>query len=257
MMEWAASGPCDGHVHPGDRIISFGSWLCARPWPCAPGAHLVLLGSEGGATPQRRYRGRPTSLVYAKFAHVTDSTDLAAAKAATRRTARAARGGLDAAAAGAALVAHWPSAWNVQAPISAYWPMRNEIDPRPLLHHLHNQGKALALPRMFSPTAPPLFHLWRPGDALSKDACGILAPTLSAPILEPRLLLVPLLAFDRGGGRLGYGGGHYDRLIAALRQRGVRAVGLAFAAQEMAVPAGPHDQRLDAVLTDQGLISID
>jgi 5-formyltetrahydrofolate cyclo-ligase len=257
MMGWAVSGPCDGHVHPGDRIISFGSWLCARPWPCAPGAHLVLLGSEGGATPQRRYRGRPTSLVFAKFATLIDSADLAAAKAAARRTARAVRDGLDAAVAGAALVAHWPPAWTAQTPISAYWPMRNEIDPRPLLTHLHGQGLTLLLPRMFSRSAPPLFHVWKPGDRLAEDACGIPAPTLSAPILEPRLLLVPLLAFDRMGGRLGYGGGHYDRLIAGLRPGGGRAVGLAFAGQEIAaVPRGPLDQMLDAVLTDQGLISV-
>ncbi len=186
---------------------------------------------------------------------MTDDAVTAAAKAEARRAARALRAGLDLVSAGQALIGHWPLAWNGQAPISAYWPMRNEIDPRPLLDHLHAQGKALTLPRMFSPTAPPLFHLWKPGDALSEDACGIMAPTLSAPILEPRLLLVPLLAFDRAGGRLGYGGGHYDRLITTLRPRGVRAVGLAFAAQEVAaVPAGPHDQKLDAVLTDLGVM---
>jgi 5-formyltetrahydrofolate cyclo-ligase len=187
---------------------------------------------------------------------MSDDAALAAAKTAARRAARALRAGLDPATAGKALVAQWPADWSNLTPISAYWPMRNEIDPRPLLNHLHGQGKPLALPRMFSPTAPPLFHLWKPGDALAEDACGIMAPTLSAPILEPLLLLVPLLAFDRTGGRLGYGGGHYDRLIASLRPRGVRAVGLAYAAQEVAAtPAGPHDQKLDAVLTDQGVIT--
>jgi 5-formyltetrahydrofolate cyclo-ligase len=188
---------------------------------------------------------------------MTDDAALAAAKADARRAARALRAGLDPIQSGQALVGHWPAEWSSQTPISAYWPMRNEIDPRPLLDCLHGLGKALALPRMFSPTAQPLFHLWKPGDALAEDACGIMAPTMGAPILEPRLMLVPLLAFDRAGGRLGYGGGHYDRLIAALRPRGVRAVGLAFAAQALAaVPAGPHDQKLDAVLTDQGLISV-
>lgn len=188
---------------------------------------------------------------------MTDSADLAAAKAQARREARARRQGLDAAAAGAALVAHWPPAWTGLAPISAYWPMRNEIDPRPLLDNLHRQGAALALPRMVSAAEPPVFHPWRPGDALAPDACAIAAPLPRAPILEPLLLLVPLLAFDRMGGRLGYGGGHYDRLIARLRPRGVRAVGLAYAGQEIpAVPLGPFDQRLDAILTDHGLINV-
>jgi 5-formyltetrahydrofolate cyclo-ligase len=184
---------------------------------------------------------------------MTDPAPIAAAKATARRAARASRAGLDPTLA-ALLPAHWPPAWTAAAPISAYWPMRDEIDPRPLLAQLAAGGAALALPWMENTQTPPLFRAWAPGDPLAPDGCNIPAPLPGAAPITPRLLLVPLLAFDRDGYRLGYGGGHYDRVIATLRPAGTLAVGLAFAGQEVeTVPRGPHDQRLDAVLCETGV----
>ena len=96
---------------------------------------------------------------------------------------------------------------------------------------------------------------WRAGDPLKPDAFGMLSPTADADLVTPVLVLTPLLAFDRRGGRLGQGGGHYDRIFAALKPRGVTAVGLAFAAQEVErVPSGPLDARMDWVVTEREAI---
>ncbi len=96
------------------------------------------------------------------------------------------------------------------------------------------------------------------GDALVKGVWGIRVPPPDAPEVAPDLLLVPLLAFDRNGNRLGYGAGYYDMTIAALRaQKPVVAVGIAFAAQEVAeVPTTPRDVRLDLVLTEREVIAV-
>ncbi len=119
--------------------------------------------------------------------------------------------------------------------------------------------------RLALPVTPPKgseepvrFRLWAPQDELHPSPFGVHEPRPNNPVVEPDLLLVPLLAFDRRGGRLGYGAGHYDRALQDLRARKpVRAIGLAFAAQERArVPTGPHDQPLDAVLTERAYIPI-
>ena len=117
-------------------------------------------------------------------------------------------------------------------------------------------GWTLCLPRALSRDAALTFHtLDLP---LTPDAFGIPAPPEEAPRLVPDLVLVPLLAFDRRGGRLGQGAGCYDRTLAALRARGaVKAMGLAYAGQEIAaVPAEDHDQRLDGILTDAGFVDV-
>ena len=130
--------------------------------------------------------------------------------------------------------------------IAGYWPVRGEIDPRPLLLALR---RPIALP-VTGPRSTALeFRLWRPGDALVPGPFGLSEPT--GPLVEPDVLLVPLLAFDASGNRLGYGGGYYDRTIAAT---GALAIGAAHAAQEAAaVPVGPDDRPLDGVLTEAGL----
>jgi len=144
--------------------------------------------------------------------------------------------------------------------VSGYWPFRTEIDPRPLMGRLCAVGARLALP-VTPPkgsSEPLRFRLWAPEDGLHPSPFGVREPPPSRDIVEPDLLLVPLLAFDRQGGRLGYGAGHYDRALEDLRARKtVRAVGLAFAAQELArVPTDAHDQPLDAVLTERAYIPI-
>jgi 5-formyltetrahydrofolate cyclo-ligase len=144
--------------------------------------------------------------------------------------------------------------------VSGYWPFRSEIDPRPLMQRFARAGARLALPRAPKRGAdePLQFHLWRVPDVLYASAFGVHEPHPAAERVDPDILLVPLLAFDRRGGRLGYGAGHYDRTLERLRARKtIRAIGLAFAEQEVErVPMDAHDQRLDAVLTERALIEI-
>ena len=135
--------------------------------------------------------------------------------------------------------------------VSGFWPLAEEIDIRPLLHALHRRGHRIALPATPRLCNPLTFHEWHPGAAMIRERFGTFRP--DGPALDPDLLLVPLLAFDRQGRRLGYGGGYYDRALVALPGR--TAIGCAFAAQEQErVPAGPDDARLDAVATERGVI---
>ncbi len=179
---------------------------------------------------------------------------LQAAKAAARTSARAHRATLfspDAPKrlAEALLARHAPPEGAI---IAGYWPMGDEMDPRPLMLALASLGLALALP-VTPPRGQPLtFRAWAPGGALRPGPVGTSEPAEGA-LVNPDWLLVPLLAFDRAGRRLGYGGGYYDRTLAALP--GAKAIGIAYAAQEMAeVPAGPQDFRLPLIATEAGVI---
>ena len=144
----------------------------------------------------------------------------------------------------------------VEAPcvISGFWPIKDEIDIRPLMTELFNQGCQLALPVVPGRGQPLRFRAWRPGEPLEKGVFGTLQPPAEgeAPV-EPDSLIVPLLACDLEGWRLGYGGGFYDRTLAGLRaRRSVTAIGVAFDGQCVAnVPHGPDDRRLDWLLTER------
>jgi 5-formyltetrahydrofolate cyclo-ligase len=136
--------------------------------------------------------------------------------------------------------------------LAGYAPIRSEIDPSAVLKAVHAAGGLLALPAVTGPTGI-VFRRWEPGEPLIAGRFGTRAPALSAPIVEPDLILVPLVAFDRSGARLGYGRGFYDRAIAALHARGRRPplVGLAFSVQEVPrIPREPHDVRLDLIVTE-------
>lgn len=143
----------------------------------------------------------------------------------------------------------------IEAPavVSGFWPVRDEIDVRPLMIELFNEGCQMALPVVQGRSQPLLFRAWRPGDPLEAGVFGTLQPSARREVVEPDALLVPLLACDREGWRLGYGGGFYDRTLALLRARKfVTAVGVGFDAQFVPeVPHGPDDQRLDWLLTDK------
>jgi 5-formyltetrahydrofolate cyclo-ligase len=136
--------------------------------------------------------------------------------------------------------------------VSGYSPIRSELDPIPLMRALAAQGARLALPVIAARDRPLSFRAWSPGDSLARGLFGILEPMPEAAELIPDILLVPLAAFDRLGHRIGYGAGHYDRSLAALRAaRDIVAIGMAFATQEIeAVPMQPHDVALDYVLTE-------
>ncbi len=142
--------------------------------------------------------------------------------------------------------------------VSGYRPMGSEIDPRPLMERLAAEGASLALPAAHSRDAALAFRAWKPGDPLEPDAFGIPSPTKAAPEVRPDLVLAPLVAFDRTGGRLGQGAGHYDRTLENLRAaQAVFVLGLAYAGQEVArVPAEAHDQPLDAILTETGYTAV-
>ncbi|WP_031337241.1 5-formyltetrahydrofolate cyclo-ligase [Rhodopseudomonas sp. B29] len=167
---------------------------------------------------------------------------------------RAALPDSDRAAAAAALAARaLPFDLRPGSIVSGYMPMRGEIDPRPLMQVLASRGAVLALPVVTGPARPLRFRRYQQGDALERSRLGILEPLTAAPEVVPDILLVPLAAFDALGHRIGYGAGHYDATLEALRaQRQVIAAGLAFAMQQIpAVPAAAHDVVLDYVLTEQ------
>jgi 5-formyltetrahydrofolate cyclo-ligase len=139
-------------------------------------------------------------------------------------------------------------------PVGAYWPIRSEVDPRPLMEELVARGQDVALSQILHPKLS--WRAWRPGDVLIKGGFGVREPGPDAPEVFPAALLVPLTAFDRRGTRLGYGKGHFDRAIAALAaHHPVLTIGLAYSVQEVdEVPHEPHDRPLDLIVTEAELI---
>lgn len=181
----------------------------------------------------------------------------ASSKRDLRARARALRAGLLAPGAATAAAARAFDA--VQAfggPVGLYRAIGDELDPAPLAETLAAAGTPLALPRVERRGAAPVFRAWAPGETLEPDLAGVPAPLTGAPERPPRVLVVPLLAFDRAGGRIGYGGGYYDRALEEARARGAAlALGYAYAAQEIdAAPMEPHDEPLDAVATERDFI---
>ena len=147
------------------------------------------------------------------------------------------------------------------AVVAGYHPFRTEIDPRPLMAALEAAGCVLALPCTppRGSDAPLVFRRLDPAHALEPSVFGVAEPPVDAGLVEPDLVLVPLLAFDRTGARLGYGAGHYDRTLPhlAATRPGFRAIGLAYAAQEIErLSAEPHDVALDGILTERAYIPV-
>jgi 5-formyltetrahydrofolate cyclo-ligase len=138
------------------------------------------------------------------------------------------------------------------AVVAGYRPRGGEIDPWPLMRRFAAAGARLALPAAPDRERPLAFRAWAEGEPLAPDAFGIASPLPDAAEIEPDLIITPLLGFDVCRGRIGQGGGHYDRTLAALRARkAVFVLGLAYAGQKVArAPVEPHDQRLDAILTE-------
>jgi 5-formyltetrahydrofolate cyclo-ligase len=142
--------------------------------------------------------------------------------------------------------------------VSGFMPLKSEINPLPLMRQLASQGARLALPVIAGRGKPLIMRAWEFDAPLDRGQWDIREPKPEAAEVHPDILLVPLLAFDRAGHRIGYGAGYYDMTIAQLRARKpVIAVGLAFAAQEIdSVPATPRDARLDLVLTEHEVIDL-
>ena len=139
--------------------------------------------------------------------------------------------------------------------VSGFWPIRSEIDLRPLMATLAGRGARLCLPAILDRTTM-VFRDYVAGMALVDMGFGTRGPGAEAAVLDPETMLVPLAAFDAAGNRIGYGAGHYDRAIARLHARGMRPrlIGIAFDCQRVdAVPAEAHDAPLGEILTESGL----
>lgn len=138
--------------------------------------------------------------------------------------------------------------------VSGYLPIRSEIDPLPAMLALHGLGFTVCVPVIAARDRPLSFRTWTPGCALVRGKFGVEVPE-RGQVVEPEVLLVPLLAFDDRGCRLGYGGGFFDRTLAGLRALGrVQAFGFAYAGQQVArAPICATDAPLDGVVTETGL----
>ncbi|MBN3868640.1 5-formyltetrahydrofolate cyclo-ligase [Gluconobacter kondonii] len=137
--------------------------------------------------------------------------------------------------------------------IAAVWPLAEEVDLRPLCHALSEAGRQVLLPETTPKGSPLIFRRWTPSSSMIAGRFGTSHP--EGEIEVPDLVLVPFLAFDRSGYRLGYGGGYYDRTLAALN---VPAIGFGFAGQQIdVVPTGPYDIPLKTIVTEYGVLQTD
>ncbi len=146
------------------------------------------------------------------------------------------------------------NSWPVLTPeaiVSAYWPLHSEIDPRDFLKIFHERGGHIVLPTIGTQDTSLAFYSWQPEQVLIRSPWGFMEPEKTSLPVDPEILLLPLLAFDDAGHRLGYGQGHYDRTISALRSRQkIIIIGLAFDAQKVSfIPHDWYDQKLDYVVT--------
>jgi 5-formyltetrahydrofolate cyclo-ligase len=136
--------------------------------------------------------------------------------------------------------------------VAGFWPLDGEINIYPLLEALAAKGQLLCLPVTPKKGSPLIFHAWSPGGPLHPGRFGTMQPSQNAE-MAPDFILTPLLAFDRFGNRLGYGGGYYDRSFAAYPD--AFRLGCAFAAQACAhVPTDEHDVKLHAVATELSVV---
>lgn len=141
--------------------------------------------------------------------------------------------------------------------VAGYWPIRDEMDVKSVIGRLMDAGQPVCLPVVLGDEQPLELRLWQVGAPLYEAGYGTLAPADDAPRTEPDVILMPLLGFDRRGTRLGYGGGYYDRTLAALKKR-PRLIGFAFALQELeSIPRDSHDVPLDVIVTENGVRSFE
>ena len=179
-------------------------------------------------------------------------------KAVLRKQALAVRDGIamEARALAAARLARFAEGLEIAAGtiVAGYFPIRSEIDPRPLMAALAAKGVRLCLPVVAADRETLIFRAFAAETVLEPSSFGLSVPGAREGELEPQVLLMPLAAFDGAGNRLGYGKGHYDRALERLEATGPRRkIGLAFSAQRVdTIPAEPHDRPLDLILTEDG-----
>lgn len=137
--------------------------------------------------------------------------------------------------------------------VSAYWPFRGEPDLRPLLQSLAGSGARTALPVVIAKGQPLEFHAWQPGDPLERGVWNILIPAAHAPVI-PDIVLAPVVGYDPACYRLGYGGGFFDRTLAALPRR-PRVIGIGYSGARCAtIHPQPHDIAMDVIATENGIV---
>lgn len=144
------------------------------------------------------------------------------------------------------------------AVIGSYWPVKSEVDVRPLLSHFYKRGHTCGLPIVQAQNKPLLFREWSPGELLVSGLYNILTPDDNAPLVNPTVLFIPVLGFDRQGHRLGHGEGYYDRTLENLRvDHPIIAIGIAYDCQEVdSIPYEHFDQRLNYIITPTQVIEI-
>ncbi|MFL4472032.1 5-formyltetrahydrofolate cyclo-ligase [Tateyamaria armeniaca] len=183
--------------------------------------------------------------------------DLNAQKAAVRKAAFAARkAAFDLDRGGASGLLSSVLAGYRGVPLAGYMPIRSEIDPLPAMAEAAAHGP-VSVPVIMGEARPLMFSRWTPNGALREGPFGARVPEID-DFFDPEIVIVPLVAFTRAGGRLGYGGGFYDRTLAGLRgARATLAIGFAYGAQEVAtLPLEPTDQTLDMIVTDTEVIEV-
>ena len=185
---------------------------------------------------------------------MTDKKDIRASAAQVRERAAAAGSAYASLRMAARFIGGPLTAWEGlgKPVIAGYWPFGTEMDTKPLLHNLHGKGYSVALPVTLFDDPILTFRRWTPDMDMETDALGMDAPPRSARLLEPDIIIVPGLAFDTRGYRIGYGSGCYDATLSSLRSvRPVIAALVAYSAQELPeVPTEPHDEPVDWIVTE-------
>jgi len=196
----------------------------------------------------------PTAMAAPHSSFSNQPSAISLQKAELRRRMRAVRASQDPAVGSLLaehILRHLP--FSPASAIAGVWPMQDEIDLRPLWQELHARGHKVLLPQTPPRGEHLKFRLWHPNCTMVTERFGTQRP--DGPEATPALIFVPLLAFDQTGNRLGYGGGYYDRTLAA--HPGVPAIGFGYAAQEVPmIPSEPHDQRLTAIFTELGPVAL-
>ena len=178
-------------------------------------------------------------------------------KSAMRNEAKRARAAVSGRAEKAVeLIRRFPAQTFSGAHFAGFWPLYDEIDLRPLMHALHDQGELLCLPVTGASGSALKFYDWTPHTDMQAGRFGTLEPRAQNRPVTPSFMFVPLLAFTLDGARLGYGGGYYDRTLHHIRMNTeVFACGVGFDAQKTSlITMESHDVKLDAVLTPSGFV---
>jgi 5-formyltetrahydrofolate cyclo-ligase len=187
----------------------------------------------------------------------SQTIDVSLQKQALRKEAYAARKAANCSSANIAACGHLTEYILAQSDckiVSGYMPIQTEIDPRPTLQSLYDNGRRICLPVIQGRGKPLIFREWEPGCAMIEGDFGALIPR-GGDLIVPDLAIIPLVGFDATGARLGYGGGFYDRTLIKLRkEQRIVAVAIAFCGQELEkIPTNQYDQMMDAVVTEEGV----